>query len=69
MRSTSKAAAFDSQVAKVEEAVTRGECLKILIVVGGGVIGVEYTSMFATLGVRVILIENVPGCWSLLIRR
>jgi len=29
-------------------------------VVGGGVIGVEYTSMFATLGVRVILIEKRP---------
>ena len=33
---------------------------KTLIVVGGGVIGVEYTSMFATLGVRVILIEKMP---------
>ncbi len=31
-----------------------------LIVVGGGVIGVEYTSMFAALGVRVILIEKMP---------
>jgi NAD(P) transhydrogenase len=31
---------------------------KTLIVVGGGVIGVEYTSMFAMLGVRVILIEK-----------
>jgi NAD(P) transhydrogenase len=31
---------------------------KTMIVVGGGVIGVEYTSMFATLGVRVILIEK-----------
>ncbi len=31
-----------------------------LIVVGGGVIGVEYTCMFATLGVRVILIEKRP---------
>jgi NAD(P) transhydrogenase len=31
---------------------------KTLIVVGGGVIGVEYTCMFATLGVRVILIEK-----------
>ena len=29
-----------------------------LMVVGGGVIGVEYTCMFATLGVRVILIEK-----------
>jgi NAD(P) transhydrogenase len=34
------------------------EIPKTLIVVGGGVIGVEYASMFATLGVRVILIEK-----------
>src|SRR5438132_12325040 len=33
---------------------------KTLIVVGGGVIGVEYASMFAHLGVRVILIEKRP---------
>lgn len=33
---------------------------RTLMVVGGGVIGVEYTSMFATLGVRVILIEKQP---------
>jgi NAD(P) transhydrogenase len=33
---------------------------KTLIVVGGGVIGVEYTSMFAALGVRLILIEKRP---------
>jgi len=33
---------------------------KTMIVVGGGVIGVEYTCMFATLGVRVILIEKRP---------
>ena len=31
---------------------------KSLIVVGGGVIGVEYASMFAALGVRVILVEK-----------
>jgi len=31
-----------------------------LIVVGGGVIGVEYTCMFAVLGVRVTLIEKRP---------
>lgn len=36
------------------------EVPRTLIVVGGGVIGVEYTSMFATLGVRVILIERRP---------
>ena len=33
---------------------------KTLIVVGGGVIGVEYTCMYAALGVRVILIEKRP---------
>ena len=36
------------------------EIPKILIVVGGGVIGVEYTCMFAALGVRVILVEKRP---------
>ena len=36
------------------------EIPKSLIVVGGGVIGVEYTCMFATLGVRVILVEKRP---------
>ena len=36
------------------------EIPKTLIVVGGGVIGVEYASMFAALGVRVILIEKQP---------
>ena len=33
---------------------------KSLIVVGGGVIGVEYACMFAILGVRIILIEKRP---------
>jgi NAD(P) transhydrogenase len=33
---------------------------KTFIVVGGGVIGVEYVCMFAALGVRVILIEKRP---------
>src|SRR5205085_6017525 len=36
------------------------EIPKTLIVVGGGVIGVEYASMFSTLGVRVIVIEKMP---------
>ena len=36
------------------------EVPKTLIVVGGGVIGVEYTCVFATLGVRVILVEKRP---------
>jgi NAD(P) transhydrogenase len=33
---------------------------KSMIVVGGGVIGVEYACMFAILGVRVILVEKRP---------
>ncbi len=33
---------------------------RTMIVVGGGVIGVEYTCMFAVLGVRVILVERRP---------
>src|SRR6266853_6880560 len=36
------------------------EIPKTMIVVGGGVIGVEYTCMLATLGVRVILVERRP---------
>jgi NAD(P) transhydrogenase len=33
---------------------------RTLIVVGGGVIGVEYACMFATLGVRLIIVEKRP---------
>jgi len=33
---------------------------RTLIVVGGGVVGVEYACMFATLGVRVIIVEKRP---------
>jgi NAD(P) transhydrogenase len=36
------------------------EIPKTFIVVGGGVIGVEYACMFAILGVRVILVEKRP---------
>src|SRR5215468_4362557 len=36
------------------------EIPRTMMVVGGGVIGVEYTCMFATLGVRVTLIEKRP---------
>jgi len=36
------------------------EVPKTFIVVGGGVIGVEYTCMFAALGVRMILVEKRP---------
>jgi len=34
---------------------------KSMIVVGGGVIGVEYVCMFATLGVRVTLIGKTSA--------
>jgi NAD(P) transhydrogenase len=36
------------------------ELPKTIIVVGGGVIGLEYASMFAALGVRVVLVEKRP---------
>ena len=36
------------------------EIPRTMIVVGGGVIGVEYACMFAVLGVRVILVEKRP---------
>ena len=41
-----------------DEILNLAQIPKTMIVVGGGVIGVEYTSMFAMLGVRVILIEK-----------
>jgi len=43
-----------------DQVLTMPEIPKTMIVVGGGVIGVEYTCMFATLGVRVILVEKRP---------
>jgi NAD(P) transhydrogenase len=43
-----------------EQLLRMPELPKTLIVVGGGVIGVEYTCMFAVLGVRVILVEKRP---------
>ena len=43
-----------------DQILEMAEIPKTLIVVGGGVIGVEYTCMFATLGVRVILVEKRP---------
>ncbi len=41
-----------------DQIFTMQEIPKTLIVVGGGVIGMEYVCMFATLGVRVILVEK-----------
>src|ERR1700682_6189689 len=43
-----------------DQILSMPEVPKTLIVVGGGVIGVEYVCMFATLGVRVTLIEKRP---------
>jgi NAD(P) transhydrogenase len=43
-----------------DQVMEMAELPKTLIVVGGGVIGVEYASMFAALGVRVVLIEKRP---------
>ncbi|HWZ12445.1 MAG TPA: Si-specific NAD(P)(+) transhydrogenase [Acidobacteriaceae bacterium] len=43
-----------------DQILNMGDLPKSMIVVGGGVIGVEYTCMFATLGVRVTLIERRP---------
>jgi NAD(P) transhydrogenase len=43
-----------------DQVLSMPEIPKTLIVVGGGVIGVEYTCMFAILGVRVILVEKRP---------
>jgi NAD(P) transhydrogenase len=43
-----------------DQILSMPEIPKAMIVVGGGVIGVEYTCMFATLGVRVILVEKRP---------
>jgi NAD(P) transhydrogenase len=43
-----------------DQILSLAEMPKTLIVVGGGVIGVEYASMFAALDVRVVLIEKQP---------
>ncbi len=43
-----------------DQILSMAELPKTMIVVGGGVIGVEYTCMFATLGARVILVERRP---------
>jgi NAD(P) transhydrogenase len=43
-----------------DQILSMPEIPRTMIVVGGGVIGVEFTCMFATLGVRVILIEKRP---------
>ncbi|HWE49312.1 MAG TPA: Si-specific NAD(P)(+) transhydrogenase [Bryobacteraceae bacterium] len=43
-----------------DQILSMPEIPRTLVVVGGGVIGVEYACMFAALGVRVILVEKRP---------
>ncbi len=43
-----------------DQILTMPQIPRTLIVVGGGVIGVEYACMFATLDVRVIIVEKRP---------
>jgi NAD(P) transhydrogenase len=43
-----------------DQILTMPQVPKTMIVVGGGVIGVEYACIFATLGVRVIVVEMRP---------
>ncbi len=47
-------------VLDTDQMVGYGEIPKEAIIVGGGVIGLEYTSMLAALGVKVTLIEQRP---------
>jgi NAD(P) transhydrogenase len=47
-------------IVQSDQVLQMPELPKTMIVVGGGVIGVEYTCMFAALGVRVVLIEKRP---------
>ena len=57
---SSKVAMNGRNIIDSDQILSMPEIPKTLIVVGGGVIGVEYTCMFAALGVRVILIEKRP---------
>lgn len=50
----------DRNIVNSDQILMLKDVPKTLIVVGGGVIGVEYVCMFATLGVRVILVEKRP---------
>jgi NAD(P) transhydrogenase len=50
----------DRTIINSDQILRMPEIPKSMIVVGGGVIGVEYVCMFATLGVRVTLIEKRP---------
>ncbi len=55
---------YDGRKIMVAEDLLRGDNKEIprsMIVVGAGVIGLEYASMFSALGVRVTIIEQRPG--------
>ena len=55
--------AFDGQRIITSDDILRLDRLpRTLAVVGAGVVGCEYASMFAALGVRVTLIDNGPSC-------
>jgi NAD(P) transhydrogenase len=57
---SSKVPFNDRNILNSDQVLDLKEIPKTFIVVGGGVIGVEYACMFAALGVRVILIERRP---------
>jgi NAD(P) transhydrogenase len=57
---SSKVAINGKTIINSDQVLELPELPKTLIVVGGGVIGVEYTCMFSALGVRVTLIEKRP---------
>jgi NAD(P) transhydrogenase len=57
---SSKVPVNGSTIINSDQILQMPEIPKSFIVVGGGVIGVEYTCMFAALGVRVILVEKRP---------
>jgi NAD(P) transhydrogenase len=58
--SSPKVAINGSTIINSDQILDMPSIPKTLIVVGGGVIGVEYACMFSTLGVRVTLIEKRP---------
>ncbi len=44
-----------------DEVLALTGCPESLVIIGGGVIGVEFATMFAALGVKVSMIEMMPG--------
>jgi NAD(P) transhydrogenase len=58
--SSAKVPFNDRNILNSDQVLEMKDIPKTFIVVGGGVIGVEYACMFAALGVRVILIERRP---------